>query len=414
MDLICTPINPIRRPVKKSRPASAVSTFHSTSQPSVSGVLSGWPSIVAASVPNHTKIPALPYGKINGQSQQSWSPPNSQSANSGKSDPGLGRAVSINAYSGIDDWHPDGSDFHPDSADEMISGPKSTLDQPIASSQTTSSLSKNSTALITSQGQSLTRSAGEVGNLIISGPTEIRPAISSQTILAPTSISKNPMQEPVADPLTVSLQMVSNSSKNSLMQMANTSHERPLPLTLFIQPTASDDRAPTSAQPSKRSNHHTTSYPDDLMDANATVTQPVDPDDDAPTVAQLSNSFDYHAKDASDDGSAEGDKDDPVSDDVSSTQGDHDDPASNDNNKSESMDEERDIFNKADHKDLKTKSVCNVAPKPTSSRLHSAESIKHYKFKTRTVISGQLSKKKYPVKGIQSDTSLGPAIHPHC
>jgi hypothetical protein len=84
MDLIRTPINYFRRrPPKKTKPASTVSSRF-TSPAALSGVLPNWTSLVATNVPNFSKKPALPYGKISRLSQNAQAASESDSPESRK------------------------------------------------------------------------------------------------------------------------------------------------------------------------------------------------------------------------------------------------------------------------------------------------------------------------------------------
>ncbi|KAG1837869.1 hypothetical protein C8R48DRAFT_680191 [Suillus tomentosus] len=228
------------RPSKKTK-ASAVSTFRSTSQPATSGVIPGWSSIVEASVPNHNKKPAFPYGKI---AQHSQPAPNSRSADSCTS----GRNTSVNPFSGLDD-HPDLPDVPPDV--EITKAQK-----PIISMEQKSLSQRAPTCGVSPQG-----SVGEAQRQTSTDYIPEWPATSS-------SVSKEQEDQVWPDPSPSGADRTSSQSLSQSKTQGTTRRTVPLSLFRFAVPLdSSDDDAPLSTQFKNRVNSDSKFRSDVDMDA---------------------------------------------------------------------------------------------------------------------------------------------------
>ncbi|KAG1905698.1 uncharacterized protein F5891DRAFT_1182752 [Suillus fuscotomentosus] len=383
MDLICAPINYFRcRPSKKTK-ASAVSTFRSTSQPATSGVIPGWSSIVEASVPNHNKKPAFPYGKI---AQHSQPAPNSQSADSCTS----GRNTSVNPFSGLDD-HPDLSNVPPDveitkAQKPIISVGRVNLFQTVVLSQMEQ---KSSSQRAPTCGVSPQGSVGEAQRQTSTDYIPEWPTTSS-------SVSKEQEDQVWPDPSPSGADRTSSQSLSQSKTQGTT--RRTVPLSLFrfaVLLNSSDDDAPSSTQFKNRVNSDSKSRSDVDMDA--------------PTSAQPSKRSKVNPEPSSNhdmDRNIEGPND------INDKPSDVDDNASDQSdtllkeNRDVRMDDGEDCDLRRKDRNSRKTMEHKIQLKPNSSRQHSVQSLKRYAFKTHI----QISQEKLSANSAQSKGMMALAI----
>ncbi|KAG2088365.1 uncharacterized protein F5147DRAFT_781002 [Suillus discolor] len=379
MDLIRAPINYFRcRPSKKTK-ASAVSTFRSTSQPATSGVIPGWSSIVEASVPNHNKKPAFPYGKIASLVQHSQPAPNSLSTDSCTS----GRNTSVNPFSGLDD-HPDLPNVPPDVEiikvqKPIISVGRINLFQTVALSQMEQKLSSQRAPTC---GVSPRDSVGEAQRQTSTDYIPEWPATSS-------SVSKEQGDRVWPDP----------------------SPSVPLSLFRFAVPLdSSDDDAPSSTQLKNSDSKFRSDVDMDApMSAQPSKRSKVDPEPSSNHDMDHTN----NTVDSVDNNAIE------IDNRLSDIEGpNNDNPSDVDDNASDRSDtlvkENRDVsMDNREDCDLRCKDRNNrktmehkIQLKPNSSRQRSVQSLKRYAFKTHI----QISQDKLSANSAQSKGMMALAI----
>ncbi|KAG1876884.1 hypothetical protein C8R48DRAFT_668913 [Suillus tomentosus] len=346
-------------PSKKTK-ASAVSTFCSTSQPATSGVIPGWSSIVEASVPNHNKKSAFPYGKIASLAQHSQ----------------FMHIRQEHPFSGLGD-HPDLPDVPPDV--EITKAQK-----PIISMEQKSSSQRAPTCGVSPRG-----SVGEAQRQTSTDYIPEWPATSS-------SVLKEQEDQVWPDPSPSGADRTSSQSLSEIKTQGTTRRIVPLSLFCFAVPLdSSDNDAPSSTQFMNR--------------VNSDSKFRSDVDMDAPTSAQPSKRSKVNPEPSSNhdmDHNIEGPNN------INDNSSDIDDNASDQSdtlvkeNRDVRMDDGEDCDLRRKDRNSRKVMEHKIQLKPNSSRQCSLQSLKRYAFKTRI----QISQEKLSANSTQSKGMMALAI----